>query len=124
MPTAEESIMPVSYQRLARNQIIFREVNERVRELADEAPAGRAAYFCECGELTCTETIELTAAEYEAIRARPNTFVVVPGHEVPEVERVVRTTEAYATIEKLVPLDDVSARALLSSDDPWPPGAA
>ena len=81
--------MPLSLQRLGRNQLIFREVNERVREMADTAPDGKTEYLCECGDVTCTERIEMVLSQYEAVRARPNAFFMIPGHERLEVERVV-----------------------------------
>jgi hypothetical protein len=42
----------------------------------------------------------MTLVEYEAIRAEPTCFVVVPGHERPEIERVVERHPAYLIVEK------------------------
>jgi hypothetical protein len=88
--------------RLARNEAFYREVNERVAEVAEqfegaETPLG---FTCECGASDCAELIEMTLAEYEAIRAEPTRFFVVPGHERPEIERVVERHGAYLVVEK------------------------
>jgi hypothetical protein len=88
--------------RLARNEAFYREVNERVAEVAHqfkevETPLG---FTCECGAADCAEPIEMTLVEYEAIRADPTRFVVVPGHERPEIESVVERHSAYLVVEK------------------------
>src|SRR3954452_10700340 len=69
--------------RIARNQAMFRMVNERVsawpeREAvsADE-PTMR---YCECADTHCFERVYVTRAEYEAIRADSTRFAVVVGH--------------------------------------------
>ena len=50
----------------ARTQSLFRDVNERVREInatfADFVPLGD--WICECADNGCAERIALTTAEY------------------------------------------------------------
>jgi hypothetical protein len=110
--------VPLSAQRLARNQVIFREVNDRLRALADAGPDGEAEYICECSNVRCTNTIVLQLFEYEAVRARPKMFFIAPGHERLELERVVDELDRYAIVEKVVPLDGAAVRALTSTDEP------
>lgn len=90
--------------RIARNEALFRSVNERVRELVTTAgsrdPDPVASFVCECGRADCTATVELTVGEYERVRADPTHFVVVPGHEIPEVEEVVERHERYDVVRK------------------------
>ena len=89
--------------RIARNEALFRSVNERVRELATVRGSNEpqsVAFVCECGSAGCTATVELTIAEYEHVRADPTHFVVVSGHESPEVERVVERHERYDVVRK------------------------
>jgi len=45
--------------------------------------------------------------EYERIRAHPNLFLVVPGHEILEVDRVVDQGPGYVLVEKTVAVDEV-----------------
>jgi hypothetical protein len=45
--------------RIARNEALFREVNERVKEISD-ASEGRVDFLCECGDDQCTASISLT----------------------------------------------------------------
>jgi hypothetical protein len=42
----------------------------------------------------------LTRAEYEYIRFDPRRFVMIAGHELPEIESVVQRRAGYVAIEK------------------------
>ncbi|MGH3024286.1 MAG: hypothetical protein ACRDNI_11565 [Gaiellaceae bacterium] len=105
--------MNVSTERFARNQDIFREVNERLREVSD--PSARLTeYLCECSDVECRETIELDLVDYDAIRARPNAFLIAPGHEKLEVERVVEDeNDRYMLVEKVALIDESELGGLL-----------
>jgi hypothetical protein len=77
--------------KLGRNEILFRHVNERLKELGEgfSVVAERAAFVCECADEGCAEPIQLTLAEYERVRSDSRWFFVVRGHERPEIEAVV-----------------------------------
>jgi hypothetical protein len=92
--------MSVSLERLAHNQVLFREVNERLREMLNES-AGEADFLCECSRADCTETVPLQLAEYERIRSNSNQFVITPGHEIPEIEKVVSESDRYFLVRKI-----------------------
>src|SRR5690349_24074386 len=80
-------------RRMAQNEALFREVNERVREVATTlGDDGRYEYFCECANKDCTFHVPLTTSEYEAIRSDSQQFFVLPGHVTPEVEEIVLET--------------------------------
>lgn len=100
--------MSRSLQRLVRSQILFREVNERVRETIG-AFGGPIDFLCECSQEDCTESVELDMEEYERIRSHANLFVVVTGHELLEVDRVVDQGNGYVLVEKIVAVDEVVA---------------
>jgi hypothetical protein len=91
--------LTVSPERLARNQVLFREVNERLSEVA-LAGGGPADYLCECSRMDCAATIELARQEYERVRAFSNLFVIAVGHEIPEIERIVEANHRFSLIEK------------------------
>jgi hypothetical protein len=100
----------VREDRIARNEALYREVNERMNALAEDLNARGVVegeelgeYFCECGRDDCTEKIRMTRAEYEAVRAAsPRRFAIKPEHLIPDVERVVSQNERFAVVEKLV----------------------
>jgi hypothetical protein len=100
--------------RLARNEAIFREINERTRSLQErfgpEDPSTRYEEFlCECGDQMCVERVKLTVPEYESVRAESTQFVLRPGHMMPRVERVVRKSDRYVVVVKLGEAAEVAA---------------
>jgi hypothetical protein len=88
-------------ERAARNEALFREVNEQVRTLTGTfaAVGGDASFVCECSDDGCAERLQLPLDVYEAVRANPRRFFVVPGHE-DRFERVVERASRYAVVEK------------------------
>jgi hypothetical protein len=88
--------------RIAHNETVFREVNERIE--AGQWPTQREeplAFRCECGSLACNSLVELTLGEYEHVRASATHFVLVPGHEIPAIERVLEREPTYVVVEKV-----------------------
>jgi hypothetical protein len=89
--------------RAARNQSLFRSINERMESLneAFESLTSTFAIACECADVTCVEMLEIEPQEYEAVRAEPRHFAVRPGHVYPDVEIVVREGHEYVVVEKV-----------------------
>jgi hypothetical protein len=99
-----ENIQPVAKpldERIARNEAIFRDVNEALKRGRWPGDQGAIPFRCECARLGCSTLIDLTSSEYEHIRAHPKWFVVATGHEAPEGEAVVETHGAHLVVEKL-----------------------
>jgi hypothetical protein len=94
--------MDARQERLARNEALFREVNERVREIAAVHGEDDHVYefYCECSNGDCTFQVRATLAEYEAVREHPARFMIAPSHSLPEIERVVEQTEHRWVVEK------------------------
>src|SRR5215217_8227266 len=93
-------MISVGLERLVRNQVVFREVNERLLELLDASP-GTTEFVCECSDPECTDAVQLTLLEYERVRSRSNQFVIVPGHEIPEIEQVASASDGYFLVRKV-----------------------
>ena len=89
-------------ERIARNEVLFREINERLKEMQEtfNVLTDRSEFVCECGNVECTERIEMSLQEYEQLRGDPTTFAVVPGHQAEDVEDVVETTPAHLIVRK------------------------
>jgi hypothetical protein len=88
-------------ERAAKNQSLFREVNERIEEL--DPLSSFAEFVCECAKTECAEHVSLTVEEYERVRQHPNCFFVLPGHEIAAVEEVVDANQRYLIVAKLGP---------------------
>jgi hypothetical protein len=86
---------------LAIRQSVFREVNELIEGLDERTDMfGPLAALCECGHPSCRERIQVSREEYESVRRFPTRFLVVPGHQRHEDERVVETHTEYVVTEK------------------------
>lgn len=89
-------------RRIAANEDAFREVNEGIARGQwpgdEDVPA---SFRCECARLGCNEMITLTVRAYERVRAHSRRFVVVAGHELPDVEAIVDSGDGYVVVEKL-----------------------
>jgi hypothetical protein len=102
-------------ERVARNETLFREVNERIKQVnAALATVEATDFLCECGDESCTQPISLTLAEYEAVRAEGTQFAVVTGHVVPDVEHVIASNERYSVVAKT----DPDAVRIAEAEDP------
>ena len=86
--------------RIARNEALFREVNERVKDLTPSE--GGVEFICECGDEQCIDRVRLSADEYERVRSDPVEFFVKPGHEILKVEEVVEEHDHYLIVRKHV----------------------
>jgi hypothetical protein len=89
-------------RRLALNEAIFRDVNERIREITDTfgEKDGTYHFVCECSDPECAQRVALTLAEYEYVRSDPTRFVVAEGHALPEIESVVDRAKDHVVVEK------------------------
>lgn len=97
--------------RAARNQSLFREVNERIEGLRNRPPTVFELFICECCLDGCSKTVSLTIEEYEGIRAHPVRFAVLPGHVDLDVERVVKSVDGrYEVVEKIEQAARVATR--------------
>ncbi len=88
-------------ERTGRNEAIFRGVNARIEEGAElHAVHAPLPFHCECGNAECVAKIEIAPHEYERIFANPVRFVVLPGHQLLDVERVVDERGSFIVVEK------------------------
>ncbi|HXV33720.1 MAG TPA: hypothetical protein VD769_06900 [Gaiellaceae bacterium] len=102
-------------ERVARNEALFREVNERIKDVNEDAPASAETDFvCECGDPECTEPVSLTLIEYEEVRSDPTDFAVLPGHVVADVEVVIARNDRFAVVRK----NDPQAARIAVREDP------
>jgi hypothetical protein len=89
-------------RRIGRNEALFREVNERIERVSGALQTGTdtLTILCECGDSSCVEQIETTAAEYERVRRESTLFFVRPGHAKLDVEMVVEHYDEYDVVRK------------------------
>ncbi|HJP59931.1 MAG TPA: hypothetical protein VJ865_08020 [Gemmatimonadaceae bacterium] len=86
----------------ARQQSLFREVNERIDELAERLliDDSEPLYVCECMDTDCCEMIKMPSHEYRQIRLNGNLFIIAPGHEQLDVDEIVDQDRRWLIVRK------------------------
>ena len=100
----EEDEVDRSAERVGRNDAIFREANERIRDSAEaEAMTEEIPFLCECAEESCTEIVPLSQEQYEDVRRDSTHFLNAPGHEVAAGPhcKVIERNHTYIVVRKL-----------------------
>jgi hypothetical protein len=82
-------------------EALFRDVNERIAESAERFDAVSTEFVCECSDPSCTHRVSASLAEYETVREDPATFLLAPGHEEEDIERVVSDRGRFRIVEKV-----------------------
>jgi hypothetical protein len=110
--------------RAVMNQSLFREINERVKDLNSGfsmvLPIGD--WICECANDTCVERIEMSADEYEAVRRDGARFFVAPSdeHVLAHSQRIAERHDKYWILEKIGEPREIAKRADPRSNDGGP----
>jgi hypothetical protein len=104
-----------SARRLVENEVFFRQRNEQaVDGLADlkdiakedgqtewlpdtDAPI---EFYCECADEKCQKRVKLAPSTYAKLHQNKSQFTISPGHNVPAVERIMKSTKNYTVVEK------------------------
>ena len=101
-------------KRLALNEALFREANERMAAWEERHSEQDAElYHCECVDLECREKVPVSQIDYEHVRQRSDCFLIAPGHEASDVESVVETGDHWSIVRK-----DPEVRELVEETDP------
>ena len=86
-------------RRVAENEALFRQVNERVVG-RERRPAETFEIVCECADTQCMEHLRVTTEVYERTRSEPTDFLLKPGHAKPEYETVIDANEEFELVRK------------------------
>ncbi|MFI5212834.1 MAG: hypothetical protein ACHQTE_02640 [Candidatus Saccharimonadales bacterium] len=104
-------------QRMIENEAVFRRYNESVQKgldslqrIAKEDGQERQVvqedvplhFYCECSDENCRKRIWLPPSRYNTIHKKRNRFIVLNGHEVTSIERVVEREAVFSIVEKSV----------------------
>jgi hypothetical protein len=96
--------MDVRQERSAKNEALLRKVNERIDEVGERLQVlpddDTLDFRCECGRPACESMVSMPVEAYSRMRSDNDRFVLVPGHEDPEIERVVERAERYVIVDK------------------------
>jgi 5-bromo-4-chloroindolyl phosphate hydrolysis protein len=96
--------------RAARNQSLFRAVNEKLRELNEAFSEVSETYAiaCECADVSCVQTLHIVMQDYVDVREHPNRFVVLKDHVYLDAERVIAQNDGYMVVEKNTDVSEIT----------------
>jgi hypothetical protein len=113
------AVVSTTAERRAQNEALFRDLNERVKEIDERlepngmgTPAAELEFLCECGNIDCATRFTMSRPEYEALRQESSHFAVLPGHVDEKIEHVVEVRPGYVVVEK----DDEAAEVARETD--------
>lgn len=88
--------------RAAQNQMLFRSVNEQIMKAGEKLGDSREGldFACECADDMCVEKIRLSPHQFLGIESEVNRFIVLRGHELPEVEDVIAERDGFLIVSK------------------------
>jgi hypothetical protein len=99
------------HERIAKNEVVMRAANREIQHAEEEVgngSQGRFEVLCECGRDDCDGMLSLTLAEYEEIHRQPDRFVVLPGHNTPDIENVLEERDGYLVVEKFGEAEEIA----------------
>jgi uncharacterized Zn finger protein len=86
--------------RIGTTEAVFRSVNERIAETAERFDSDAAEFVCECDDRACTHRVAAPLETYEHVREEPTRFLLAPGHENEDIEKIVANRRRYMIVEK------------------------
>jgi hypothetical protein len=95
-----------------RNSRLIRAVNDRIRDVSNPADeSGAVEVLCECGDVDCQGAVNISLVDYQTVRAAPRRFVLIHGHESPDVHRILSRDNGYVVVEE-IPAEDARRPAV------------
>ena len=96
--------MPAPYpaERAARNESVFRELNEQLDAAATGSSSDVSGFVCECANIACAAVVAVPLGDYQAVRQHPDRFIVAPddSHVDLTVEEIVSREPEYWVVQK------------------------
>ena len=89
-------------RRLTENEVIFRSVNQDAQKAVSKTLGNEMTlrFYCECSSITCKKRFKLSVKEYKRIHENDHRFVILPGHEISRIEKIIKEEGAYTIVEK------------------------
>jgi len=81
--------------RIVQTEEFYRQINDTI---ARNGKRTDKRYMCECANVYCNVTMDVTTEDITVLHSMPGYYVILPGHEIPDVEQVVHATAAYTIV--------------------------
>ncbi len=91
---------------------VLRRANEIIAEHLEAVatPPVSGGFVCECTDERCTDPIDLPLVDFRRIQRQRNCFVVAPGHELADLERLVEENDGYVVVHR-EPVEETTGEA-------------
>jgi hypothetical protein len=100
-------------ERVAKNEITFRDANESLHQkFRENGHDQEYPFLCECGDRSCLSLVFLSLDQYEEVRAHSARFLISVGHKQLESEQIVEDEPEFQVVEK-------TGRSGELADDAW-----
>lgn len=109
--------MNLTEERAARNEAVFREVNERIAQLQNRLEGTRRTQgrsSVSGSDEACAARLDVPMETYERVRNDPHLFLVAPGHTQPEIEHSAEQEPGFVIVRK----DRPAAERIAEQTDP------
>jgi hypothetical protein len=83
------------------NQLLLREVNERIGDITVQQKESKSEFVCECGRMDCNDHVDLDLDAYRTIRTSGDYFIAATGHCVDGVDRVAESRDGFDLLAQL-----------------------
>ena len=78
----------------------FARANEQIRASAEKYNfQDQVPFLCECSDVTCTGSVRLGLTNYREARASTDAFLLLPGHDDPQVDQIVARGDGYVLVQ-------------------------
>jgi hypothetical protein len=57
-------------------------------------------FVCECSDTSCEQRVDLTVEEYNKLRSMERCFVVIKGHQQPDIEQTIGSNNLFEIVQK------------------------
>jgi hypothetical protein len=111
----------LSERRMAENDVVFRQLNEKIQAGFDEIKRlakedGQETmfehddtplnFYCECSDENCRKRVLLKPSLYSKIHQHKNRFVLICGHETKSIEKIISKEPSFCIVEKFINLPE------------------
>jgi hypothetical protein len=87
-------------ERVLQTEEFFRDVNDVI---AGTPTTNGSAFLCECANPFCNVTFEMNGDDLTTLHSTPGYYVILAGHDIPDLEEVVQHHNGYEIVTKRAP---------------------
>lgn len=123
MSQSDKSKASLAEKKQIENETVFRNANEKVQaeldsfektanansHVIDSIENTKLHFLCECSDENCMERVITTLKQYKKMHSNRRNFVVRPGHEAVNIEKVIAEKKKYNLVRKFITPPEIKA---------------